>query len=278
MTLRSDHVKAAGGKRLFPQFRHLVGNGTAVGRRNLAVLGCRLESHVEIAAKLDVGAASGHVRGDGHRAGNAGLGDDLRLFGMEARVQHLVLYLARLQYRRQRLRFLDADSSDQDRLATVPTFGDQFDNGVITFPGCPVNLVIMIDPLDVDIGRYACHLETIDLREFAGLCHRRSGHAGQLLIESEIVLECHRCHGLVFGLDFQALARLDGLVKTFRETAPLHRAAGKFIDDHHLAVLDHVMAITLEKLVRLQRLVHMVKQPDILNVVERALAHRFGRS
>ena len=136
----------------------------------------------------------------------------------------------------------------------------------------------MIDPLDVDIGRYACHLETIDLGKFAGLCHRRSGHAGQLLVEAEIVLESHRGHGLVLGLDLQALARLDGLVETFRETAPFHRAAGEFVDDHHLAVLDHVMAVTLEKLVRLQRLVHMVKQADILDVIERALAHRFGRS
>jgi hypothetical protein len=34
--------------------------------------------HFEIAAELDVGAAPGHVGGDRHRAGLAGLGDDIR--------------------------------------------------------------------------------------------------------------------------------------------------------------------------------------------------------
>ena len=136
----------------------------------------------------------------------------------------------------------------------------------------------MIDPLDIDIGRNARYLETVDLGEFASLGHRRSGHAGQLFIEAEIVLECHRGHSLVFGLDFQPLARLNGLVEPFREAAPLHRASGEFIDNHDLAVLDHVVAVTLEQLVCPQGLVHMVQQPDILNVIKRAIAHRLRRA
>ena len=49
-----------------------------------------LEPVVGIAAELDVGAAAGHVGGDGDGAGHAGLGNDVRLLLVVAGVQHLV--------------------------------------------------------------------------------------------------------------------------------------------------------------------------------------------
>ena len=100
-------------------------------------------------------------------------------------------------------------------LAAVPAFGDQLDDRIVTFLACPVDLVIMIDPLDIHIGRDAGHLEAVDLGEFTSFRHGRSGHAGQLLIQPEVILESHRSDGLVLGLDFQTLARLDGLMQPF---------------------------------------------------------------
>ena len=47
-----------------------------------------LDAHVGVAAELDVGAAAGHVGGDGDRARHAGLGDDVGLLLVEAGVQH----------------------------------------------------------------------------------------------------------------------------------------------------------------------------------------------
>ena len=47
-----------------------------------------LDAHVGVAAELDVGAAAGHVGGDGDRARHAGLGDDEGLLLVEAGVQH----------------------------------------------------------------------------------------------------------------------------------------------------------------------------------------------
>ena len=52
----------------------------------------------DVAAELDVGAATGHVGGDRNRARLAGLGDDLRFLLVEAGVQHLVLDAALLQH------------------------------------------------------------------------------------------------------------------------------------------------------------------------------------
>ena len=47
-----------------------------------------LDAHLDIAAELDVGAAAGHVGGDGDRAGDAGLGDDIGFLLVEAGIQH----------------------------------------------------------------------------------------------------------------------------------------------------------------------------------------------
>ena len=49
-----------------------------------------LDLALDVAAQHDVGAAAGHVGGDGDHAGTAGLGDDLGLLGVLLGVEHLV--------------------------------------------------------------------------------------------------------------------------------------------------------------------------------------------
>src|SRR3546814_5080671 len=46
--------------------------------------GFALDAHLEITAELDVGAAAGHVGGNGDGTGHAGLGDDEGLLLVEA--------------------------------------------------------------------------------------------------------------------------------------------------------------------------------------------------
>ena len=57
-----------------------------------------------VAAEDDVGAAAGHVRGDGHGALAAGLGDDLRLALVMLGVEHLVLHPALVEHPRDAAR------------------------------------------------------------------------------------------------------------------------------------------------------------------------------
>ena len=68
-------------------------------------------------AELDVGAAAGHVGGDGHPAVLSGPGDDLGLPVMLLGVEHLVLDLLLFQHRRDLLGDIDGDGADQDRPA-----------------------------------------------------------------------------------------------------------------------------------------------------------------
>ncbi len=73
----------------------------------------RLHAHVEVAAELNVGAAAGHVGGDGDGARHAGLRDDGGFLLVMARVQHLVRDAALLQQVRRRYSDFSID--------TVPT-------------------------------------------------------------------------------------------------------------------------------------------------------------
>ena len=81
----------------------------ARARRSVDVRQFLADAHVGIAAELDVGAAAGHVGGDGDRARHAGLRDDVGFLLVVARVQdreHLGLrgaFVAGIE-RRERVR------------------------------------------------------------------------------------------------------------------------------------------------------------------------------
>ncbi len=86
--------------------------------RPLGEIGAFLKHpHLQVAAELNIGAATGHVGRDRHGAGHAGLGDDERFLFMVARVEHLMRDATRLQQLRQRLALLDRDRAHQNRLA-----------------------------------------------------------------------------------------------------------------------------------------------------------------
>ena len=69
-----------------------------------------------------------------------------------------------------------------------------------------------------------------------GLGRRRAGHAGELLVEAEVVLEGDRGERLVLGLDLDVLLGLERLVQAFRIAPARHHAAGELVDDDDLAV------------------------------------------
>ena len=77
VTLGAEHVEAAGAKRLVLERRRSRRGSRAPGSRRASpgsMLGeLVLDPHLGVAAELDVGAAAGHVGGDGDRARHAGL-------------------------------------------------------------------------------------------------------------------------------------------------------------------------------------------------------------
>ena len=268
-----------------------------------------------VAAELDVGAAAGHVGGDGDGAGNAGLGDDVRLLLVVARVQHLVRdrvaavlaaelvevgahveqvplelvllavlelvrllpdveaqladVLAVLQQRGELLGLLDRDGADQDRLAAAPAIGDLGDDGARLLLDGAVDLVVLVGAVHRHVGGHLEHVELVDVDELVGLGGGRAGHAGELLVEPEVVLEGDGGQRLVLGLDRDVLLGLQRLVQAVGVAPALHHAAGELVDDDDLAALHDVVAVAQEQRVGLERLVGVVDDRDVLDVVER---------
>jgi hypothetical protein len=80
-----------------------------------------------------------------------------------------------------------------------------------------------------------------------GLGVGRAGHARQLLVHAEVVLEGDRRERLVLLLDLDPFLGLEGLVQAVGVAPALHGAAGELVDDDHLAVLDDVVHVPLEQ-------------------------------
>ena len=224
--------------------------------------------HLDVAAELDVGAAAGHVGGDGDGARPAGLGHDLRLLLVEAGVQHVVRDAGLLQLLRQRLGLLDRHRADQHRLVAGAALLDQLDDGARLVGERAVDLVVGVLAGDRHVGRDLDHLEPVDLAELGRLGHRRAGHAGQLGIHAEQVLEGDRGQRLVLALDLDLLLGLERLVQALGIAAAGHHAAGELVDDDDLAVLDDVVDVAREQLVGAQRLRHVMQHRDLGRRVE----------
>jgi hypothetical protein len=85
-----------------------------------------------------------------------------------------------------------------------------------------------------------------------------AGHAGELVVQAEVVLEGDGGERLVLAADVHVLLGLDGLVQALGVAAAEHEAAGELVDDDDLAVLDHVVDIALHDAVGLDGLIDVV--------------------
>ena len=111
-------------------------------------------------------------------------------------------------------------------------------------------------------------LEPVDLGELGGLGRGGAGHAGELGVEPEVVLEGDRGERLVLGLDRHLLLGFQRLMQAVGVAPALHHAPGELVDDHHLAVAHQIVDVAREQPVRAQRLIDVVDQGDVRDVVQ----------
>ena len=186
---------------------------------------------LDVAAEHDVGAAARHVGGDGDHLRPAGLRDDLRLALVLLGVQHLVRQPDLLEDARENLGVLDRRGADQHRLALLVAVLDVGDDRRVLLVGGLVDLVEAVLADHRPVRRDDHGLETVDLLELVGFGVGRAGHAGQLVVHAEVVLEGDRRERLVLALDRHVLLRLDGLVQAVGPAPAGHQAPGELVDD-----------------------------------------------
>ena len=287
VALGAEYEQTAGGQRLrlhrFDLRLDFDARGAlGFGRRIIAkpaMLGAPFgQSHVEIAAELNVRTAAGHVGGDGDRAGHAGVGDDEGFLLVIARVEHavrqaddglaVVFPTVGLEQFGKLLRLLDRHRADQDRLAAAMAVLDLGDDRTVLFRRRTINLVVVVPTHDRSVGRDLGDIHLVDVEEFLRLGGGGAGHARELVIQAEVVLDGDRRQRLVLGLDGGAFLGLDGLVEALRQPPSMHHAAGELVDQHHLAVADDVVLVPLVEDVGAQRLIDVMDDGDVGRVIQ----------
>ncbi len=176
------------------------------------------------------------------------------------------------------LRLLDRHRADQQRLPTPLAIGDGHDDRRQLLGLRAIDFVVLVDARNRPVGRDLDHVEPVDVHELVGLGIGRAGHAGELVVEAEIVLEGDRGQRLVLGLDGHALLGFERLMQAFRVAPTGHHATRELVDDDDLVGLDDVVLVALEQLVRLERLIDVMHHSDVLDVVERAALEHAGFS
>ena len=81
-----------------------------------------------------------------------------------------------------------------------------------------------------------------------------TGHAGKLVIHTEVVLEGDGSESLVLGLNGDMLLGFQGLMQAIRIAPAGHETAGEFVHNDHLVVRHDVVHVALEDKMRLQGL------------------------
>ena len=167
---------------------------------------------------------------------------------------------AALEQLGQVLRRLDRDRPDEHGLALLVPLDDVLEHRVELRVLRLVDEVVLVGACDGLVRRDLDDVEVVDLDELLLLGLRGAGHAGELLVEAEVVLERDRRERDVLLADADALLRLDRLVETLAPAPSFHDPAGELVDDLHLALLDDVVDVPLVQRLGLERLAQVVDE------------------
>ncbi|MPM65514.1 hypothetical protein SDC9_112411 [bioreactor metagenome] len=219
-------------------------------------------SRIEAASQLDVRSAPSHVGGDRHRSLGAGFLDDHSLTGVVLCIEHLMADPHLAQQHGEHLTLFDADGTHEYRLA-------DFVHPLNLLADClELELFVVVD----EVGMVFSHhrfvggddhdIEIVDFQEFRcfGVCG--TGHAADLVIHPEEVLEGDGGQRLVLSQDLDLLLGLNGLVQTVAVAPSMQDAPGEFVDYLDLSVDNHVVDIMMvepEGTHRLGHIVHILK-------------------
>ena len=184
-------------------------------RADVAALPVLDEFFARKATKLDVGTATGHVRRDHHAADISGAEHDFCFAIMLLRVEHFVTDLILGgQHARDHFALLDACRTDEHRATNIVECFDFLDDRIPLVLLREEHFVLAIEARDREIRRNRHDVELVDLVELFRFGVGRTGHAGESLVQLEVVLNRDRRHGLGLFFDLDLFFGFDGLVKT----------------------------------------------------------------
>ncbi len=223
---------------------------------------------VRVTAQHDVGTTAGHV--GGHRDGAAapGLRDDGGFLFVVLGVEHIVRNATLGELSRKVFGAFNTRGTDEDGLSLLVPLHHIVDNGdVLGFLGL-VDEVGLVLAHHRPVGGDGHHTELVDLVELGRLGLGSTGHAGELVVETEVVLQGDGGQRLVLGLDLHPLLGLDGLVHALVVTTPHQHTAGELVDDQHLTLAHDVVLVAGEQFLGLDGVVQVAHQRRVGRLVQ----------
>ena len=181
-------------------------------------------------------------------------------------VEHIVLDTLGLQHLGQLFGFLNGNSTYQHGLLLLMALLHLTDNGA-HFSGLGlVDYILMILTGNGTVGGNLHNVQLVDGAELLHLGHGSTGHTGELVIQTEVVLEGDGSQslGLMSHVDF--FLGLDSLMQTLVVAAAEHQSSGELVHDDDLAVLDDIVNIPLHYASGLQSLIDVVGNGGILRI------------
>ncbi len=197
-----------------------------------------------------------------------GLRHDMRFAFVIFGVQHFVLNAHLLQDAGEMLRFLNGNGAHQNGLAFFVQRFDFFGGVAKLLVFGAIDDVRILDADHLLVRRDHRHVKVVNLLEFGLFSVGGTGHARQLLVHAEEVLEGDAGQRLRFALDLDVFFGFDRLVQTIAPAAAGHQTAGEFVNDDDLSLLHHVIAVALVKNVRAQTLLHVVIHLNIGRIIQ----------
>ena len=162
----------------------------------------------------------------------------------------------------------DRGRTHQYRLSAPIAFANVVYRGLVFFSRGFVHPIELIATAAGAIRGNHHRLKAVNFLKLVGLGVCRTRHARKLAVQAEIVLESDGGQGLVFGLDRHTLFGLHRLVQAFAPAPPGHQATGKFVHDHDLTLLHHIVLVPVVQMGGAQSRIHMVHQADVGRVIQ----------
>ena len=110
-----------------------------------------------------------------------------------------------------------------------------------------IDQVVLVDTGDGPVRRDGDDRQLVDLAELLVLGHGGTGHARELLVKAEVVLQRDGRERLVLLANEHMLFRLERLMEALGVAAALHDAARELVDDLHFPADDDVIDVAMEE-------------------------------
>ena len=216
--------------------------------------------------QLDICTTACHIRGDCHGTGLSCMRNDFCFSGMMLRIQHLMRNPHIGQQFGQQLRFMNRRSTNQNRLPTAISLMHSCNHSRPLCRLCQIHSVLFIHTLDWLVRRNPNDRQSVDRFEFLRRCNGSTCHTSLLLILIEEILERDRRHCLCLALNINMFLGLQSLMQAIRKTPAFHDTTCKTVHQHHSAVFDHVIPVTLIQRMCLQSHLHMMTEHQMLRI------------